>query len=150
MTHAHDAQECSRRSPVRLMCVDDNALVAQAVERRVACEPDMAWSGWAERTDDVLAHVQRENPDVILLDIDMPGRDAFEVVREIAQQFPDARVVMFSGYVRADYIERAIDAGAWGYISKNESVSDMLAAVRRVAAGEFMLTQEVLVEHGRS
>src|ERR1044071_1460725 len=115
--------------PVRVMCVDDNRHVAEAVELRIRFEPGIEWVGWVSATDTLSARVGRDRPDVILLDIDMPGRDAFDLLRELAEHSPSARTIMFSGYVRSDYIERALDAGAWGYVSKNDSTQDFLDAI---------------------
>lgn len=135
--------------PIRILCVDDNNLVAEAVERRIALEPQLEWAGWAPTTEGILQYVDREKPDVVLFDIDMPGRDSFDVVRELAASRPEARVIMFSGYVRSDYIDRAIESGAWGYVSKNASIDEVVAAVEQVARGDFALTQEVLAEQVR-
>jgi DNA-binding NarL/FixJ family response regulator len=131
------------------MCVDDNELVADAVKRRIAFEPRFEWVGWVPNTTDVTDRVAQAKPDVMLFDIDMPGRDAFEVVRELAEKFAESRAVMFSGYVRGDYIDRAIESGAWGYVSKNASIDEVLKAVEHVAQGEFAFTQEALVEQRR-
>ena len=135
--------------PIRVMCVDDNELVADAVKRRITYEPRFEWAGWAAHTDDLLELVQRAKPDVVLFDIDMPGRDPFSVVTELAQAAPEARAVMFSGYVQGDYIDRAIEAGAWGYVSKNASIEEVLASVEQVASGEFAMTQEAAAEQRR-
>jgi two-component system response regulator DesR len=131
------------------MCVDDNELVAEAVKRRIAYEPRFEWAGWAANTNGLLESVVKAQPDVVLFDIDMPGRDPFTVVRELAQAVPTARAVMFSGYVRGDYIDRAIEAGAWGYVSKNASIDEVLTSVEQVAVGEFALTQEAAEEQRR-
>jgi DNA-binding NarL/FixJ family response regulator len=128
--------------PVRVLCVDDNRLIADALARRLDLEPDLEWAGWIEQTSD-LERVLNARPGVVMLDIDMPGCDPFELVRRLAESSPSTRVLMFSGHVRTDYIDRAIDAGAWGYVSKNESIEDVLAAIRRVASGEFVTTSDV-------
>ena len=136
--------------PIRVMCVDDNELVAEAVQRRITYEPRFEWAGWASHTNDLLPLVQKEKPDVLLFDIDMPGRDPFTVVAELAQAAPEIRTLMFSGYVQGDYIDRAIEAGAWGYVSKNASITEVLSSVEQVASGEFALTQEAAAEQRRS
>ena len=134
---------------IRVLCVDDNELVAQAVERRMAFEPRFEWVGWVSRTEELLETVSRAQPHVVLLDIDMPGRSAFDVVKDLADAAPDTRVVMFSGYVRNDYIDRSVDAGAWGYVSKNASIEELLEAIEKVAGGNFALTDEVIAQQAR-
>jgi len=130
------------QAPIRVLCVDDNRLIADALERRLEMEESMEWAGWVPETGGLPA-VLAARPDVVLLDIDMPGCDPFELLAGVAEALPNTRVVMFSGHVRADYIDRAIDAGAWGYLSKNDSIDDVLGGIRRVMAGEFVTTAEV-------
>jgi DNA-binding NarL/FixJ family response regulator len=139
-----------KRRPIRLMCVDDNQMLAEALERRVMTDSRFAWAGWIENTGDLLSEVKLANPDIVLMDIDMPGIDAFALVHRLSESSPDARVLMFSAYVRHDYIDRAVENGAWGYVSKNEDMSDILAAIERAADGEFVLTDDVLSEQQRS
>ncbi|HVZ93679.1 MAG TPA: response regulator transcription factor [Phycisphaerales bacterium] len=135
------------KRPIRLMCVDDNRLMADALERRLRNEDGIEWVGWVEEASRALLAVRESQPDVVLLDIDMPGQDCFELVGEIAQIRPETRVIMFSGHVRADYVDRAIDAGAWGYASKNDRIGDLLDAIGRAVAGEFVITPDVASEY---
>jgi two-component system response regulator DesR len=79
--------------------------------------------------------------DVLMLDVDMPG-DSFEVARALSATMPQLKIVMFSGYTRAEYIDRAVDVGAWGYVSKSESMETIIDAIRKVAAGDFVLSPE--------
>ena len=110
---------------VRLMCVDDNELLAAAIEKRISLEPHVHWAGWLSQTDDLLDHLAQTKADIVLLDIDMPGRSAFDVIGDLAEAAPDVRVIIFSGHVRGDYIDRAIEAGAWGYVSKSDGIDEM-------------------------
>jgi two-component system response regulator DesR len=123
--------------------VDDNRLLADAMERRLAFTPELQWAGWISDTLDAVEAIARAKPDVVLLDIDMPGRDCFEIVREVAREDPEIKIVMFSGYIRPEYIDRAIEAGAWGYLSKNEEMDEVVSAILRVARGDFVLSPEV-------
>jgi len=135
--------------PIRVLCVDDNRLMAEALKRRLAFEPGIEWGEWVEDGTLALQTAMSIRPDVVLLDLDMPGHDTFEIARSIVGSLPSAKVVMFSGHVQSEYIHRAIDAGAWGYVSKGETLDDVILAIRRVAAGEFVLTPEVDGECGR-
>jgi DNA-binding NarL/FixJ family response regulator len=131
---------------IRVLCVDDNQMVGEALKRRIQLEPRFEWVGWMPGAEGLLEQARDMRPHVMLIDIDMPGRDTFEVVRELAQFAPEARAMMFSGYVRGDYIDRAIEAGAWGYVSKNASIDEVLAAIEQVARGEFAMTAEAIIE----
>ena len=132
---------------IRLLCVDDNELIAQALCRRVAREPGVTWCGWLPRGSDLPDALRRSPADVVLLDVDLPGEDSFELLRQTAQEFPDVRVVMFSGHVRPDYIDRAIECGAWGYISKNDGTDDVMRAVAQAHAGELALSPDARLTH---
>lgn len=131
---------------ISVLCVDDNRMLADALAMQFKSHADLAWAGWLENSSDLVQQICDAQPDVVLMDIDMPGPDPFLAVRDLAETAPAIRVLMFSGYVRRDYIDRAIEMGAWGYVSKNESMSEVIDALRRAHSGEFVLTPEVLPE----
>jgi len=131
---------------IRVMCVDDNDFVAEAIRRKLAMDRAFAWAGWLPEAQDMVEKVKESKADVVLLDIDMPGKNSFEALTELAAACPDTRVIMLSGYVRTDYIHRAVEAGAWGYVSKNENVETILSAIQQVARGAFVMGSEVEAE----
>ena len=121
---------------VRVLCVDDNRLVLEALTMRLRREPTLDVVGTLPQADDLPQTAMEKEVDVVLLDVDMPGRDAFEALADLAQQRPDTRTIIVSGYIRADLIDRAIAAGAWGYLNKTSGVDAIIDAIRRVRAGE--------------
>jgi DNA-binding NarL/FixJ family response regulator len=127
---------------VRVLCVDDNELVADAIARALRERTDMSWLGWLPDVRELRSTVDRLSPDVILLDIDMPHGDSFKALQELTLEVPDTRVIMLSGYVRRELVERALEAGAMGYISKNDAPRVILDGIARVAAGELILGPE--------
>lgn len=141
-----DAGPVSGEHPIRVLCVDDNDFVAEAIRRKLSLNPGFVWAGWLPEAENLVPKVKELAADVVLLDIDMPGKDSFEALGELAAASPDTRVIMLSGYVRADYIDRAVEAGAWGYVSKNESTDTILAAIQQVARGGFAMGSEVEAE----
>lgn len=82
-------------------------------------------------------------PDVVLMDIDMPGVDTFSMVERLAADVPTVRTLMFSGHVNRAFIDRAFDCGAWGYLSKNNDVARVIEGIRQAARGEIALSKEV-------
>ncbi len=130
------------RRPIRVLCVDDNELVALATRRRLESDPRFEWAGWLTSAAELLARVGELRPDIILLDLDMPGPDALETLSEVTAVAPGARAIVFSGYVRCDLIDRAIEAGAWGYLSKNDDIDAMVGAIAHVSDGEFALSPD--------
>lgn len=131
-----------RPEQIRVLCVDDNQLVADAIRAVLESRDDMRWIGWLPDARDLLAVVLRVEPDVVLLDVDMPFRDAFEALAELTQETPDVSVIVLSGHTRKDLVERAVEAGAMGYLSKNEGTGIILDAIHRVCQGELCLGTE--------
>jgi two-component system, NarL family, nitrate/nitrite response regulator NarL len=134
---------------IRLLCVDDNQWVAEAIERRLRREPDFQWLGWLPHAGELLEKAEALRPDVVLLDVDIPGDDTFDATERLVKARPEARVVMLSGHVKPDYVDRAIAAGAWGYICKSEENDAIIGALRRVVGGEFVLLPETLIDSSR-
>ena len=132
-----------------VLCVDDNVLVAEALRLRLGRHPDFEWRGWLTTADDLVETGQRERPDLVLLDVDMPGRDPFEAAAELVTHLPTVRVIVFSGHVRADLIERALAAGAWGYVSKNDGEQELLKVLARVRENKVAFSPEAQAMYDR-
>jgi DNA-binding NarL/FixJ family response regulator len=124
---------------IKVLCVDDNFLVAEGIRIKLALAGGFDWLGHLSDADHLLEQVQSLRPDVVLLDIDMPGKNAFEALEELSQTHPEARVIIVSGHVRADLIDRALDAGAWGYISKGDEADTIVSAIQKVMEGQCVL-----------
>lgn len=127
--------------PTSVVCVDDNPHVTAALQTllaRAGFDCRAVLDSAADLADRLAAHT----PDVTLMDIDMPGPDPIDALADIAARGLTTRVLIFSGHVSPALIGRAIDAGAWGYVSKNDGEHELLAALRAVAAGEFALSPE--------
>lgn len=139
-----------RNEPIRVLCVDDNDLVAEAVRMKLGIEGGrFEWVGQLRSADRLVQETWHSRPQVVLLDIDMPGRDVFDALKELNELFPNVRVIMLSGYVERDLIERAIEAGAWGYIAKREGADLIVRAIDQVSRGEFALGPDVQREYRR-
>lgn len=132
---------------IKVLCVDDNFLVTEGLKTKLSMSGGFEWVGQLPNAEGLVELVQKTKPDVVLMDIDMPGPDAFEALRELSSLCPDVRTIMISGYVRNDLIDQAIEAGAWGYVAKGEAAEAIVDAIRRVARGEFALGPEVQSEY---
>lgn len=130
----------STTAPVRILFVDDNVLAAKALERWFAGAPGLQFAGWAGNASDAVDMVVTHSPGVVLLDLEMPGMDTLALIPRLAAACPTTRIVMLSGYLRPGDIGRALDAGAAGYIGKDEPTSVIASLVRRVAEGECVLS----------
>lgn len=136
--------EPARESAIRVFCVDDNEFVGEALSRRARREAGIEWTGWIPSGAKLDEAVRKHSPDVILMDIDLPDDDSFALVQGLAARYPHVRVVMFSGHKRADYAERALNVGAWGFVSKEDDTDRVFQAVRMVSQGQVYLSAGVL------
>jgi DNA-binding NarL/FixJ family response regulator len=122
-----------------VLCVDDNHAVAEALQCLIDSEDSLRWAGHLERADELLDTVAARQPAIVLLDLDMPGRPAFEVLTELTDAAPDTRVIIVSGFMSDALIDAAVDAGAWGYVNKNDGPGAIIAAIHCVREGGYAL-----------
>jgi DNA-binding NarL/FixJ family response regulator len=138
-----------RARPIRVLSVEDNEFVADALARKLAGDPDFHWMGWVRSIEELDGKGRGAEgpPDVVCMDLDMPGQDAYQMIRFLQHAYPDCRVLMLTGHVDVDNIDKAIDAGAWGYLSKAEESRTIVDSIRRVADGHFVLGQLCQTEY---
>lgn len=129
--------------PLRVFVVDDQALVREAVAHRLAAELGFEVVGTASNADDAIAHVGRILPDIILLDIDMPGRSCFEAAAVMKTRAPRAKLVFLSGAWNRNYLEKALALGSAGYLTKSDPPDQVAASLRRVTDGEVIFSREL-------
>ncbi|MDX2115903.1 MAG: response regulator transcription factor [Planctomycetota bacterium] len=120
---------------VRVMCVDDHALVVEGLRARLADEEGLEFCGSLGTLEKLNEEIARLTPGILLLDIELPGPDVFEVMSDLRKRMPSLKVVVFSAFVRDHYIDAAVRAGAWGYLSKGDSPDELVASLRNIARG---------------
>ena len=133
---------------IRVMCVEDNELVAEAIGRKLSKDARFEWLGWVNNQASLLGEARQTCPDVVCMDLDIPGQDAISMIRALKDACPESRVLILTGHVREEYVNRTVDAGAWGYLSKAEESRVIVESIRRIAAGEFVLGKLTLAECG--
>lgn len=121
---------------VRVVLADDQHLVRGALAALLALEDDVEVVGEVGRGDEVLPAVQHLVPDVLLVDIEMPGLDGLAAAAAVAAAVPTTRVLVLTTFGRPGYLRRAMEAGALGFVVKDAPASELADAVRRVARGE--------------
>ncbi|HLP82967.1 MAG TPA: response regulator transcription factor [Phycisphaerales bacterium] len=127
---------------IRVACVDDNTDVSAALRARISSDPGLLWVGQRDRADALLQFALETNADVLILDMDMPGRNVLEALRELSERAPNLRPIVFSGHCRRDVIEQSLECGAWGFVAKHDGEAPLLRAIYCVAAGEVTLSRE--------
>jgi DNA-binding NarL/FixJ family response regulator len=120
---------------VRVLLADDHELVRAGVRRVLEATGGMKVVGEASRGDEALALLEQLEPDLLLLDLHMPGGDGFEVLRRSRDAGGGTRILVLSLHVQAEYVARAVREGADGYLSKDLAVQELPEAIRSVLAG---------------
>jgi two-component system response regulator DesR len=133
----------ARPGPIRVLCVDDHSFLVEGLSARFRMERDVTLVGSLPSAEQLLAVAVETKPDVVLLDIEMPGSDAFAAAADLRRQCPEVRTIFLSAYVRDDYISAAVKAGAWGYFAKSEDAETIIQGIRKVAGGEFAFSPKV-------
>ncbi len=129
-----------------MLCVDDHALLVEGLKAQFAIDNRIRVVGHLPSAEGLLNEVSRLRPDVVLLDIEMPGPDAFEAADRLHQMHPRVRTIFLSAHVRDGYLSAAYKCGACGYFSKGDELEDIVAGVGRVArspTGTFVMGPKV-------
>ena len=127
----------------RLLLVDDHPVVLDGYKLMLQAQPDLDVCATASSEADALRAVEREQPDLVITDLNMPGRGGLELIKDLAVLHPELKVVVCSMHDEMLYAERALRAGAKGYLSKDTPGSVMLAAIRRVLAGGVYVSERL-------
>jgi len=135
-----NAAQCRR---ISVLLVDDHAVVREGYRRLLERDDSLVVVGEAATAADAIRIDSELEPDVVVLDIGLPGISGIEILRRIIAHRPDACVLMFSMYQDGIYATRAIDAGARGYLSKASAPDLLIEAVRSVAGGRRYLSPDV-------
>ncbi|HVN56212.1 MAG TPA: response regulator transcription factor [Anaerolineaceae bacterium] len=137
-------------SKQRILLVDDHEVVRLGLKALLEHNTQFEVVGEASNAREAVEQVSRSNPDVVLMDIRLPGASGIEATEEITRRFPDTRVVMLTSYAEDEMLFSAIRAGASGYILKQIGGEDLIKALEAVGRGEALLdpavTQRVFQE----
>jgi DNA-binding NarL/FixJ family response regulator len=124
----------------RVLVVEDHPLTRQGVTHRIRAEPDLEICGGAGDFNAALAAVPASQPDLILVDLSLEGRSGLKLVEELHARYPAVPVLVFSMHYETLYAERALRAGARGYVMKSEGAQKLIDAIRHVLQGKVHLS----------
>jgi NarL family two-component system response regulator LiaR len=128
---------------IRVLVADDHAIVRKGICALLATEPNIEVVGEAEDGQDAIAQAQAIRPDVILMDLVMPGTDGLEATRRLSACQPQTRILVLTSFAGDDKVFPAIRAGAQGYLLKDTGPEELMAAIRQVHRGESSLHPSV-------
>ena len=129
-----------------VLVVEDQQVLAAALEIAIDTQPDMDCVGTAATVQDALATVAQRRPDVVLMDIQLPGADGIEGTRRIKAAYPDVNILILTAGATAGRLAAAAEAGAGGFLAKNGPFSDILAAIRNPMRGKMVVEGTTLQE----
>lgn len=127
------------REPLRLLLVDDHAIVRAGLRMLFQAEADMQIVGEADSGAEAIAAARALRPDVVIMDVAMPGMNGIEATRQIREAHPDTAVLALTMHEDEQYFFEMINAGAAGYIPKRAAPDDLVAAIRAVAQGHAFM-----------
>ncbi|KTD51426.1 response regulator GacA [Legionella quinlivanii] len=128
---------------IKVLIVDDHVFVRMGIRRLLEDLPDMSVVAEAESGEQALTQVKLHKPDVILLDMKMPGIDGWEVTRRLKKSNPQVKIIAVTALCAEPLPSRVLQLGAMGYVTKESSAEEMAAAIRKVAKGEKYLSTEI-------
>lgn len=133
----------ARSGEIRILMVDDHPIVRQGLRMAVSREVDLDVCGEADGESDALQKFRELVPDVVIVDMSLNEGTGLELIKELKSQRHDVKVLVWSMHDESLFAERAVRAGALGYVNKAESTSQMVQAIRRVASGKVYLSERM-------
>ncbi len=125
----------SAEGTIRVLIVDDQKMIREGLKALVKVEDDIEIAGVAENGEHALKQVELLNPDIVLMDMEMPGMNGVEATKVICQQFPQVKVLVLSTYDTQEYVSRSLSSGAMGYLLKGTPAKELTDAIRSVHRG---------------
>ena len=130
--------------PIRLLLVDDQNFARRFTEKSLEEDPNLKIVGTADNGQSAIAQVEQLKPDVVLVDLEMPEMDGFEATEIIVRRFPECKVLILSSHETADYLQKALRAGAKGYLLKGSPAKELNNAIHSIYQGYSQLSPGLL------
>ncbi|HET9532327.1 MAG TPA: response regulator transcription factor [Blastocatellia bacterium] len=132
-----------REEPIRIVLIDDHAIVREGIRMVIENQPDMTVVGEASNRDESLALVSREQPDIVILDLDLGNESAIGFIREMIACCEKARILILTGVQKTEVHRRAVQLGAVGVLLKDQAGKTLIKAIRKVYEGEVWLDRSI-------
>jgi DNA-binding NarL/FixJ family response regulator len=125
---------------IKLFIVDDHYMVIEGIHSLLQNEKDIEWMGHATNAISCLAFLQHQKPDVILMDINLPGKSGIDLCREVKELYPAVNILGLSTFNQQSFIEKMMNSGASGYVIKNATQQELMEAIHTVVKGKQFLS----------
>jgi len=126
----------------KVFIVDDHYMVIEGIRSLLQNEKDVEWVGHASNAASCLAFLQKQQPDVILMDINLPDKSGIDLCKEVIEKYPSVFIVGLSTFNQQSFIQKMMDNGASGYVLKNATQEELMEAVQTVMKGKTYLSEE--------
>ena len=126
----------------RVFITDDHYMIVEGIRSLLQSEKEIEWLGHATNADSCLAFLQHQQPDVIFMDINLPGKNGIDLCKEVKSKYPAVHVIGLSSYNQQSFIQKMMDSGASGYVLKNATREELIEAIEMVLAGGTFLSFE--------
>lgn len=127
----------------KILIVDDHSMVREGLRLRISAFSDLEVCGEAATEDEAMALIPETNPHLIIVDISLKGGHGIELIKRVKVKFPRIKMLVVSGFQESLYAERALRAGALGYLNKQDSGEKVIEAIKTVLRGERFVSEEI-------
>ncbi|OBX25271.1 LuxR family two component transcriptional regulator [Gelidibacter algens] len=127
----------------KVFIVDDHYMVIEGIRSLLQNEKNIEWAGHASNAASCLAYLHQQQPDVILMDINLPDKSGIDLCKEVKEKYPSVFIIGLSTFNQLSFIQKMIDNGASGYVLKNATQQELMEAIETVATGKTYLSFEV-------
>ena len=127
----------------KVFIVDDHYMVIEGIRSLLQNEKSVEWAGHATNAASCLAFLQQQQPDVILMDINLPDKSGIDLCKEVKEKYPSVFIIGLSTFNQQSFIQKMMDNGASGYVLKNATQKELMEAIEAVAKGKIYLSDEV-------
>jgi len=127
---------------IRVLLADDHAIVRAGLKEILADTGDITVAGEATNGQEVMARIRGQDYDVAVLDMSMPGRSGIELIKQVKDEKPKLRILVLTMHSEEQYAVRSLKAGASGYLTKDSAAEQLVAAIRKIAAGGAYVSPE--------
>lgn len=127
---------------IKVFITDDHYMVIEGIRSLLQNEKDVEWMGHASNAESCMAFLQQQQPDIILMDISMPGKSGIDLCKEVKEKYPNVFVIGLSTFNQQSFIHKMMENGASGYVLKNATQQELMEAITTVAKGKTYLSDE--------
>ncbi len=127
---------------IKVFITDDHYMVVEGIRSLLQHEPDIEWMGHAMNAASCLAFLQQQQPDIILMDINLPDKSGIDLCKEVLEKYPGIYIIGLSTFNQQSFIQKMIDNGAFGYVLKNATQQELMDGIHTVMSGRQYLSHE--------